>query len=94
MKGWIRGNTKVGQVLDVMVCYHQVRYVVEIMIESLFGHKTCSWVRIVNGINKYVTETSEETHVESIGEKSTEKLVAKARPQQTSDSTLSPVSIP
>ena len=64
------------------------------MIESLFGHKTCSWVRIVNGINKYVTETSEETHVESIGEKSTEKLVAKARPQQTSDSTLSPVSIP
>ena len=48
----------------------------------------------MNGINKYVTEMSEETHVESIGEKSTVKLVAKARPEQTSDSTLSPVCIP
>ena len=32
---------------------------------------------------------SEETHVDSIGEKSTGKPVAKARPQQTSNSTLS-----
>ena len=64
------------------------------MIESLFVDLTCSWVRIVNGINKYVTEMSEETHVESIGERSTGKLVAKARPQQTSNSTLSLVSIP
>ena len=94
VKGWIGGNRKVGPVLDVVVCYYQVRYGVEIMIESLSGDKTCSWVRIVNGINKYVTEMSEKTHVESIGEKSTGKLVAKARPQQTSDSTLSPVSIP
>ena len=62
------------------------------MIESLFGDKTCSWVRIVNGIKKYVMETSKETHVENIGEKSTGKLVAKARPRQTSNSTLSPVS--
>ena len=37
------------------------------MIESLFGDTTCSWVRIVNGINKYVAEISEETHVESLG---------------------------
>ena len=68
VKGWIHGNTKIGPVLDVMVCYHQGRYGIEIMIGSLFGDKTCSWVRIVNGINKYVTEMSEETHVESIGE--------------------------
>ena len=64
------------------------------MIESLFGDKTRSWVRIVNGINKYVTEMSDETHVESIGERSTGKLVAKARPRKTSNSPLSPVSIP
>ena len=32
----------------------------EIMIESSFRDKTVSWVRIVDGINKYVTETSEE----------------------------------
>ena len=64
------------------------------MIESLFGDKTCSWIRIVNGINKYVTEMSDETHVESIGEKSTGKPGAKARPRQTSNSTLSLVLIP
>ena len=63
------------------------------MIESLFGDKTCSWVRIVN-FNKSLTEMSEETHVESVGERSTGKLVAKARPRQTSNSTLSLVSIP
>ena len=84
VKGWICGETKIGPVLDV--CYDQGRYGVEIMIESLFGDTICSCVRIVNGINKYVTEMSEETHVESIGEKSTGKPVAKARPQQTSNS--------
>ena len=36
MKGCIRGNTKIGPVLEVMVCYHQGRYGVEIKIESLF----------------------------------------------------------
>ena len=64
------------------------------MIESLLGDKTCSWVRIVNGIKKYVAETSEEAHVANIGEKSTGKLVVKAGPRQTSHSTLSPVSDP
>ena len=70
------------------------RYGVQIMINSLFGNGTCSWVRTVNGFNKYVTEMSEETHIKSIGGKSTGKLVAKARPQQTSNSTLCPVSVP
>ena len=46
------------------------------------------------GINKYVTETSEKTHIESIGERSKVKLVAKVRPRQTSNSTLSLVFIP
>ena len=76
VKGWNRGNTKIGSVLDVRVGCHQGRYGVEIMIETFFGDKTCS-------------EMSDETHVENIGEKSTGKLVAKARPRQTSNSTLS-----
>ena len=37
VKGWIRGNTMIGAVLDVIVCYHRGRYGVEIMIGSLFG---------------------------------------------------------
>ena len=61
------------------------------MIESLFADGTCSWVMIVNGINQYVTEMIEETqhdHIDYIGE-CTEKLVAKARPKQTSITTTS-----
>ena len=52
VKGWIRGNTKIGPGLEVKVCYRRDR--------------TCSWVRIVNGINKYVPETSEEILVASV----------------------------
>ena len=59
VRGWILGNTKIGPDLDVKVCLHQKRYGIEIMIEFLFRDSTASWVRIVNGINKYVTETSQ-----------------------------------
>ena len=61
---WINGNSKIGLVLDVKVSIHQKRYGIEIMIESPFRDGTASWVRIVNGINKYVTETSETISLE------------------------------
>ena len=48
------------------VYFHQGRHGVEIMIESLFRDRTVSSVRIVNGIHKYVTETSEEIPVASV----------------------------
>ena len=83
VKGWIRGNTKIGPVLDVAVSYHQGRYGVEIMINSFFGDGTRSRVMMVNGINKHVTEMSEETqenHIHDI-EDGTGKPVAKARPK-------------
>ena len=94
VKGWIRGDTKIGPVLEVKVCYHQGRYGVEIRIEALFRDRTCSWVRIVNGINKDVTGTSEEIVVASVGKRSTGQLVAKARPRPTPTLTLSLVSTP
>ena len=53
------------------------------MFDSSFGDGTCSCVLIVNGINKYVTEMTQETqenHIGDIGD-STGKLVAKARPK-------------
>ena len=59
VRGWILGNTKIDPVLDLKLCLHQKRYGIEIMVESLFRDRTVSWVRIVNGIDKYVTETSE-----------------------------------
>ena len=56
VKGWTRGNTKFGPALEGTVSYHQGRYGIEMMINSLFGDGTCSWVMIVNEMNKYVTE--------------------------------------
>ena len=55
VKGWIRGNTKIGPALEIAVCHHQGRYGIETMIDSLFGDGTCSWVMIVNGTNNYVS---------------------------------------
>ena len=63
-RGWILVKTKIGPVRDVKVCFHQKRYGIEVLIESLFRDRTVSWVRIVNGINKYVTETSETVALE------------------------------
>ena len=93
-RGWILGNTKIGLVLDVKVCLHQKRHGIEILIESLCRNGTASWVRIVNGINKYVTGTSETISLENVEYRVTRKLVAKAKPRLKPAVTLSPVSIP
>ena len=58
-KGWIRKNSKIGPVLNVHVCHHEARYSIEIEVRSLFQGRTASWVRIVNGFAKYVTESTE-----------------------------------
>ena len=64
------------------------------LIESSFRDRTISWVRIVNGINKYETETSEEIPVASVGDRSAGKPVAKAWRRPTPTLTLSLVSLP
>ena len=64
-KGWILKNTRIGPVLDIKVCRHEDRYSIEVLIESLFQDRAASWVRIVCGIDKCVTEamqTKEEEH--------------------------------
>ena len=66
----------------------------EIMIESLFRDRTVSWVRIVNGINKYETETSEDILVASVENKGTVKPVAKAKSRPKPTLTLTPAFIP
>ena len=63
------------------------------MVESLFRDGTASWVRIVNGVDKYVIETTETTPNGNVEHRSSGKLVAKARPQLKPAVTLSPISI-
>ena len=53
-KGWIKGNTKIGPMLEVATSYLHCKYGVEIRIWSLSGDNTHSWVRISHGSNKFV----------------------------------------
>ena len=57
-KGWIRGNTKIGPVLEVTISYLQGKYGVEIRIESVNKDNSHSWVRISHGLNELVTDLS------------------------------------
>ena len=57
-KGRIRGNTKIGPVLEVTTSYLQGKYGVEIRIESVNKDNSHSWVRISHGLNKLVTDLS------------------------------------
>ena len=55
-KGWIRGNTKIGPVLEVTTSYLQGKYGVESRIESVNKDNSHSWSRISHGLNKLVTD--------------------------------------
>ena len=55
-KGWIRGNTNIGPVLEVTTSYQQGKYGVEIRIESVNQDNSHSWVRISHGLNKLDTD--------------------------------------
>ena len=59
-KGWIRGNTKIGPVLEVTTSCLQGKYGVEIKIKSVNKDNSHSWVRISHGLNKLVTDLIED----------------------------------
>ena len=69
----------------------QDRYSIEILVESLFQDRTASCVRIVNGIDKYVTE-SMETKEEEV-HRTSGRPVAKARARLKPAVALSSVSV-
>ena len=55
-KGWIRGNTKIGPVLEVTTSFLEGKFGVEIRLESSNKDNSHSWVRISHGLNKLVTD--------------------------------------
>ena len=91
VRGWIRKDTRIGPVLNIKVCYHDDRYSVEVQSPSLFEDDTVSWVRIVNGVDRYVTESMSTARDEGTA---SGKPIAKARPRQKPTVTLTSVSIP
>ena len=69
--------------MNKKICYRHEQYSVEVQVPSLFQENTVSWVRIANGVDRYVTESLP-----------TGKLIAEARPKQKSTETLTSISIP
>ena len=91
VRGRIRKDTRIGPVLNIKTCYRDEQYSIEVQVPSLFEHDTASWVRIVNGVDRYVTEsmpTAKEEDIASV------KRIATARPRQKPTVTLTSVSIP
>ena len=90
-RGWIRKDTRIGPVLNIKVCYRNEQQSTEVQVPSLFQDETISWVKIVNGVDRCVTEsmpTAKEEEIASV------KPIAKARPWQKPTVTLTSVSIP
>ena len=89
INGWIVKSTRIGPVLNIKGCHHDDRYSIEVLVQSLFQDRTASWVRIVNGVDKCVTEsmlTKKEKDIAAV------KPIAKARPRQKPTLTLTSVS--
>ena len=53
-KGWIRGNTRIGPILEVTTSFQHIKFGVEVRIQSVNEDNSHSWVRISYGTVRYV----------------------------------------
>ena len=81
-KGWIRGNTKIGLVLEVTTSYLEGNYGVEIRIESVNKDNSHSWVRISHGLNRLVSDLSNNKEYDD-NEQETSETKTEAFPLKT-----------
>ena len=91
-KGWIKGNTRIGPILEVTTSFQHFKYGVEVRIQSVKDDNSQSWVRIsfgtvryVNNYIKYDTQNlagpQEEEDVPASSEVVAARSKAKAKPQ-------------
>ena len=85
-KDWIRGNTKIGPVLEVTTCCLQGKYGVEIKIESINKDNSHSGVRISHDLNKVVTNLNNN-------EQETSEMQAKPQGRNSASSSTKTISI-
>ena len=99
-KGWIRENTRVGQVLDVKVTNYLERYGIEVKIDSTQNDGSQTWIVFSRGMDKYVTELSEENekpiHFEEVAPSAGKPVATKQQKQyipssSSSSSTVMPI---
>ena len=86
-----RMDSKLGPVLNTEVCCRDEKFCIEVQVPSLFQDNTVSWVRIVNGVDRYVTESTPTAAEENTA---SEKPIARARPRQKLSVTLTWISTP
>ena len=72
-KGWVRGNTKIGHVLEVTTSFLQGKYGVDIRIEFVNKYNSHSWDRISHGLNKLVTDLIDKEYDDNEQETSEKK---------------------
>ena len=102
-KGWIRGNTRIGPVLEVTTSFQHFKYGIEVRIESVNKDNSHSWVRIsygtiryVNNYIKYNTQSLASPQEEEAAPASSEviaarsKAKAKPQPRESSGTTTIP----
>ena len=91
-KGWIRGNTRIGLVLEVTTSFQHFKFGVEVRIQSVNEDNSQSWVRISYGTIRYVNnyikydtqslaDTQEEEYVPTSSGVVAARSKAKAKPQ-------------
>ena len=91
-KGWIRGNMKIGPVLEVTTSFQHVKFGIKIGIQSVNQDNSHSWVRISYGTVRYVSnyikhdtqnlaDPQEEEYVPTISGVVVARSKAKAKPQ-------------
>ena len=103
-KGWIRGNTRIGPVLEVTTSFQHFKYGIEIRIKSVNKDSSHSWVRISYGMVEYVidsiednTESPADPQEEQIPRTSTSvvaarsKAKAKPQPRESTGITTTPI---
>ena len=59
-KGWIRGNTRIGPVLEVTTSFQHFKYGIDFRIKSVNKDNSHSWVRISYGTVRYVNDYIED----------------------------------
>ena len=91
-KGWIRGNMRIGPVLEVTTSFQHFKYGIAIRIKSVNQVDSHSWVRISYGTVKYVNDyikddtenladSQEEESVQTSSSVVAVRSKAKAKPQ-------------
>ena len=77
-KGWIRGNMRIGPVLEVTTSFQHFNYGIEIRIESVNKDNSHSWVRNSYGTVKYVNDYMKDD-TENLADPQEEKMYQQAQ---------------